>query len=483
MREKFIFVTALPLLLLGGTPTSSARPSRLTRYETEEKDDGVCTRPHEWTDHPALCHTLQRLKDPNAANRATVIQELYQSALDSGWIVDFREAEKEVDDNSNNNSSTTSDSIVSADSTLRRRRRRHRRRTLSTAAATTASALPVVLAHGMGDSCFNSGMQHITRTIAQWLGVAGGDNNDKDDKDDNGVGVYTVCIPTGPTQAEDTKNGYFLNMDGSVDVFARAVQRDPQLRHGFHALGFSQGNNIIRGYIAKYNAPAVHTFLSVNGVNAGVGAVPHCRPTNSNNNKAEDHPHPWSVSSLPLLFPSVCDLLMEQASRSAYTAFAQEHSFQANYWRDPRPSAADRYHQYSQLAVWNNEVPGSINETLRSNWAKTQSFVWVRAMHDTMVWPSEGEQWGAPDANAPFSNRVLPMNETDWYQRDLFGLRTADQAGKNHWESFAGDHLQFTIADLKRWVTTYFSVPKPTTTTAVTTALTATASTTTTSAQ
>ena len=66
--------------------------------------------------------------------------------------------------------------------------------------------------------------------------------------DDNDV--YVTCIGTGETQAEDTKNGYFLNMDKSVDVFATKISKDPMLQQGFHAVGFSQGNNIIRGYIA-----------------------------------------------------------------------------------------------------------------------------------------------------------------------------------------------------------------------------------------
>jgi len=179
----------------------------------------------------------------------------------------------------------------------------------------------VVFAHGMGDSCFNGGMQHITEKVSEMLGA------------------YAVCIPTGDTQSEDTKNGYFLNMDASVEVFAAKVGRDENLRDGFHAIGFSQGNNVIRGYIAKHNSPAVHTFLSVNGVNAGIGAVPYCRPDLQGR-----EPHGIDDADGAVEF-NVCDLLMEQASRGAYTEFAQEHSFQANYWRDPKPSASDLYRE------------------------------------------------------------------------------------------------------------------------------------------
>jgi palmitoyl-protein thioesterase len=283
--------------------------------------------------------------------------------------------------------------------------------------------LPVVFAHGMGDSCFNDGMVRIGNHTSGLL------NN-----------VYVTCIPTGDNQAEDTTNGYFMSMDASVDVFASKVARDPQLQHGFHAIGFSQGNNVIRGYIARYNTPTVHTFLAINGVNAGEGTVPGCFPNNNLHGQ-------YQVGG-------ICDLLLEQASRRAYTEFAQEHSFQAGYWRDPRRKELDSYYQYSQLARWNNEGPQNNNATLNSNFAKTSKFVWVKATEDSMVWPKEGEQWGCPDPDDPF-HHILPMNETEWYQEDLFGLKTAQEAGKNFFETFEGDHLQFGMQDFDRWVTTY----------------------------
>ena len=69
------------------------------------------------------------------------------------------------------------------------------------------------------------------------------------------VGVYSVCIPTGDTRIKDTINGFLLDMDSSVDVFAAAIKADPNLAGGFNAFGLSQGNNLIRGYIAKSVRP------------------------------------------------------------------------------------------------------------------------------------------------------------------------------------------------------------------------------------
>ncbi len=51
---------------------------------------------------------------------------------------------------------------------------------------------------------------------------------------------------------------------------------------------------------------------------------------------------------------------------------------------------------------------------------------------------------------------AIPMNETKWYTEDLFGLKTVDQRGDIHFETTAGNHLQFTETQLFGWVDKYF---------------------------
>jgi hypothetical protein len=48
------------------------------------------------------------------------------------------------------------------------------------------------------------------------------------------------------------------------------------------------------------------------------------------------------------------------------------------------------------------------------------------------------------------------MKNTKFYKQNLFGLKDADAAGKIHFEQTAGDHLQFTDAELYAWVDKYF---------------------------
>merc|ERR1712110_924537 len=110
----------------------------------------------------------------------------------------------------------------------------------------------------MGDSCFEPGFASVTRAIAKR------------------TGSYAKCIPTGGNIISDTINGFLMSMDKSVDIFAKKIQADPKLKGGFNAIGFSQGNSLIRGYIHKYNDPPVNAFISVHGTIMGVAAFPNC---------------------------------------------------------------------------------------------------------------------------------------------------------------------------------------------------------------
>ncbi|RHY08067.1 hypothetical protein DYB25_005308 [Aphanomyces astaci] len=64
---------------------------------------------------------------------------------------------------------------------------------------------PVVIMHGMGDAALNPGMQRLRKAVATRLGA------------------YVTNVQIGASQAEDTSNGFFMNLDKQVDYFARVV--------------------------------------------------------------------------------------------------------------------------------------------------------------------------------------------------------------------------------------------------------------------
>lgn len=281
--------------------------------------------------------------------------------------------------------------------------------------APAGTALPTVTGHGMGDSCFEPGFASVTRAIGKR------------------TNSYAKCIPTGNNILSDTINGYLMDMDKSVDIFAAKIRADPQLKGGFNAIGFSQGNSLIRGYIQRYNDPPVNTFISVHGTVMGVAAFPGC-----------------FSQGKPLGL--ICKALAEVLGDLAYNGLVQGILFQADYYRDPARTTSQAYLKHSQIAQWNNE--DTANATYTANFGKTKKFAMVKALKDSMVYPNEGEHWGsiADGSYGP----ALEMKDTKFYKQDLFGLKEADAAGKFSYETTPGDHLQFTDAELYAWVDKYF---------------------------
>eukprot|EP00494_Astrolonche_serrata_P029971 UN30238 len=238
--------------------------------------------------------------------------------------------------------------------------------------------------HGMGDSCFNSGMKSITSESGKHMGV------------------YSVCIPTGNNRVSDTNNGFFMTMNDNVDEWAKRVKADDKLKDGFHAVGFSQGNSVIRGYIHKYNDPPVGTFLSVHGTVNGVAGFPNCDPDG-------------------LLGP-VCKFIASLLGDLAYNEWVQNFLFQADYFRDPKRYTDDQYIKNSEIAQWNQENKNNLNSTYKDNFISVHNYAMIKALKDSMVFPNEGEWWGQFAPNS--MKDVQKMEETDNYKNDVFGLKT-----------------------------------------------------------
>merc|ERR1719247_2816036 len=121
----------------------------------------------------------------------------------------------------------------------------------------------------------------------------------------------------------------------------------------------------------------------------------------------------------------------------------QDVLFQANFYRDPTGLNHTDFLDNNQLAQWNGEGrSGTFNETFKENFLKTSTNVWVKGLLDTVVWPREGEWWGQVAPGDPWDAPALPMAQSSWYLQDTFGLRTASQQHKNHFESFMGEHIR-----------------------------------------
>lgn len=67
---------------------------------------------------------------------------------------------------------------------------------------------------------------------------------------------------------------------------------------------------------------------------------------------------------------------------------------------------------------------------------------------DTMIYPKETAWFQSLGEDG----KVLPLNGTDFYNKDYIGLKALNEAGKVQFVKFPGDHLQFTSEDMKKTI-------------------------------
>jgi palmitoyl-protein thioesterase len=239
------------------------------------------------------------------------------------------------------------------------------------------------------------------------------------------VGAYAACVGGADSQEMDTVNGFFENMTYLVDYFAAQVRKDARLAGGFDAVGLSQGNLIIRGYVEMYNDPPVRRFISIHGPLAGTGSLPQCDPDSF---------------AAPL-----CRKATDLVGEAAYLPAVQRHIAQSNYLKDP--TMLLKYKRYNAfLPVINNEVPHARSREFKARFASLDRLVLVKAEGDTMIFPQASE-WFGFFKDGSFDT-VLAMNETEAYLEDSFGLKTLDSQGKIRFATTKGNHLRFSLQEL-----------------------------------
>lgn len=263
-----------------------------------------------------------------------------------------------------------------------------------------SSNTPLVIWHGMGDSCCNPlSMGRI-----------------KDMIEKNVSDIYVNSLMIGGSVASDTTNGFFMNVNDQVDLAYSLIKKDPKLAGGYNAMGFSQGGQFLRALAQRYPDPPMLNLISIGGQHQGIYGFPRC----------------------PVDDIKLCDYIRELLNLGAYVEFVQNRLAQAEYWHDTMQE--DEYRQKSVfLADINQERV--FNETYKSNLLKLKNLVLVKFNQDGMVVPRESEWFGFYKEG---QGKVLyTMEESVLYTNDTLGLKTLDKSGRLHKLATDGDHLQF----------------------------------------
>ncbi|XP_014481216.1 PREDICTED: palmitoyl-protein thioesterase 1 [Dinoponera quadriceps] len=266
----------------------------------------------------------------------------------------------------------------------------------------TALPVPIVLWHGMGDSCcFSFSLGRIKHFL-----------------EDEIPKVYVKSIRIGNDITQDVENSYLGNINEQIEQVCEQLQQDSRLQQGYNAIGFSQGAQFLRAIAQRCPDPPMRNLISLGGQHQGVYGLPKCSGTSH-----------------------LCQYIRRLLHYGAYLRFVQRSVVQASYWHDPLN--IDEYVEKSIfLADINNEKV--TNKTYKDNLQKLQNLVLVKFENDTMVQPVETEWFGFYKPGQ--TKTIQTLQESELYRDDRLGLHKMDKAGKIHYLSTPGEHLQFTNA-------------------------------------
>lgn len=259
---------------------------------------------------------------------------------------------------------------------------------------------PVVLWHGMGDSCcFSFSLGALKKLIQATL-----------------PDTYVYSIRLGNDEVEDVEHSYFGNVNQQISEVCKRLSKDENLKNGYNAIGFSQGAQFLRAVIQRCPDPPVKNFISMGGQHQGVFGLPNCG----------------------IVGRKTCSYMIRMIKYGAYLKFVQDRFIQATYWHDPFQE--EEYKKKSTfISDINNEL--HINQTYKTNLQKLQSMVLVKFANDTIVWPRETEWFGFYTPGQ--ATEIQNLEESDLYREDRLGLKILHESGKVHFLSVPGNHLQF----------------------------------------
>lgn len=266
------------------------------------------------------------------------------------------------------------------------------------------ATVPLVLWHGMGDSCCNPlSMGAIKKMIEKEI-----------------PDIYVLSLMIGKNVVQDTENGFFKDVNEQVAMVCAQLAGDPKLQGGYNAMGFSQGGQFLRAVAQRCPSPPMKNLISVGGQHQGVYGLPRC----------------------PGESLIICDYIRRALNEGAYTDAVQKHLVQAQYWHDPLNDSMYKQHSVFLADINQERV---VNETYKKNLQQLNKFVLVKFLDDSVVDPVDSEWFGFLKTGQGKETETL--QESILYKEDRLGLAAMDKAGKLVFLSTPGNHLQFT----KEW--------------------------------
>jgi len=266
-------------------------------------------------------------------------------------------------------------------------------------------SLPVVLWHGMGDSCCSLGSIGSVKKLIE----------------DN-LGVFVHSIATGTTEYSDIWSSFFGNLNDQVATVCTQLKGLKELKKGFNAVGFSQGGQFLRAVVERcgHELPPIHTLITLGAQHQGVMNAPGCR------------------SDTAGAAGKACSMMHLLLGHGAYAPWVRTNIIQAQYFKDPNDLELYLTSNIFLPDVNNEHVDK--NEQYAENLASLERLVLFRFENDTTVVPRDSAWFSFYNGTDLLALRDQPIYTDDW-----IGLKQIDEKGGLILDSAPGEHMQFNL--------------------------------------
>lgn len=263
---------------------------------------------------------------------------------------------------------------------------------------------PIAVFHGIVDSCE---MKDTSKLV----------NDLKSD-----LGVHVECIEIG--------NGFIDTvmkpLESQVEEACDKIKSNPNFQSKFSILGISQGTLIGRYIIEKCEMKGqVMRYFSLDGPQMGIGSIPK------------------------LTCGAICNFLIEIAAPIFYTMKDRI-----------APAAYFRYKYDQEYYVENNTFLKMLNnenndkdEEIYRRFSSLEKVKLVKNDADTVIVPRESSWFMFYDFEG---NEIVPLEQSEFYQKDFIGLRKLNEENKVTFTSFKGEHVIYNIVEYYEEIVPFF---------------------------
>ena len=265
------------------------------------------------------------------------------------------------------------------------------------------SPLPVAIIHGFYDSCDSAYFPALVKLIKYNLGD------------------YVECLKTG-----EGSDSLSLSIEKQAEEACKLINANEKFDNDFSILSISQGGLIARYIIQKCEKKGkVKKLVSFGGPMMGTSKVPFC------------------------LQGVICFLINSLVDFYVYGNKIQNGVGPAGYYRTA--AHLDDYKNSESFLVKLNNEGKIYDEEGKKRFSELDSLMLIGFKNDKMISPKESAEFSEYDEYY----KLIPMNKTNAYINDLFGLQTLDNKKAIHVQYLDGEHTEFDFNDVLQYAVPY----------------------------